>query len=152
MGGFPNRPDRTDYGPEYADERPVTDASREIAASIFNMDFWQLAGLGKIAPKAVLMCSVAGGVVTTDEQMLAFDPNAALSTLTWTYVGVGDFDLDFSSQYPDELGNNVNLSLVGGIVLATGTSPLVGSVEMVSGYEISVHFASDPTGFALVLW
>jgi hypothetical protein len=117
------------------------------------MDFWQLAGLGKIAPKAVLVCTVTGGsAVTTDEQMLAFDPNGALSTLTWSFVGVGDYDLTFASQYPDELGNNVNLSLVGGIALATGSSPLVGSVEMTSGYELTVHFASDPAGFVLVLW
>jgi len=151
MGGFPNRPDRTDFGPTYEDERPVQDAKREIAASIFNMDFWQLAGLGKVAPKAVLVCTVSGAVTTTD-QMLAFDPNANLSTLTWTYNGVGDYDLAFSSQYPDELGNNVNLSLVGGIALATGSSPLVGSVDLTSGYELTVNFASDPSGFILILW
>lgn len=152
MGGFPNRPDRTDFGPTYEDERPVGDTKREIAASIFNMDFWQLAGLSKVAPKVVLVCSVSGGVVTTDSQMLAFDPNGSLSTLTWTYNGAGDYDLAFSSQYPDELGNNVNLSLDGGIVLATGSSPLVGSVDLTSGYELTVNFASDPTGFVIVVW
>lgn len=152
MGGFPNRPDRTDFGPTYEDERPVEDAKREISAGIFNMDFWQLAGVGKVSPKAVLICSVGGSAVTTDEQMLAFDPNAALSTLAWTYNGAGDYDLAFSSQYPDELGNNVNLSLIAGIALAMGSSPLVGSVELTSGYELTVHFASDPSEFILVLW
>lgn len=151
MGGFPNRPDRTDFGPTYEDERPVTDAKREIAASIFELLFWQLGGLGKIAPKAVLVCTV-NGAVTTVEQMLAFDPNADLSTLTWTYNGAGDYDLAFSSQYPDEGGTNRNLSLVGGIVLATGATPLVGSVELTSGYELTVHFASDPAGFVMIVW
>jgi hypothetical protein len=152
MGGFPTRPNRVAFGPDYEDERAVQDTKREIGAGIFNLSFWQLAGIGRVIPKAVLFCAVAGSACTTTMQLLSFDPNGMLGLLTWTYDGVGEYSIAFASQYPDELGNNVNLSLTGGIALATGATPLPGSVEMSSGYEATINFASDPAAFVVIFW
>lgn len=158
MSGFPVRPNRTAFGGDYVDERPVEDTEKEISASIFNLSFWQLAGLGRVIPKAVLVCSVAGGVVTTDYQLLVFDPNGSLSTLTWTYNGVGDYSLAFASQYPDENGTNQNLSLVGALAGVMDSTPVISSVDLTSGYEADVYFlddagaAADPAGFVVVFW
>jgi len=152
MGGFPTRPSRTSFGPDYEDERPVQDSKREVGAGIFNLGFWQLAGVGRVSPRVVLFCAVAGSACTTVQQMLAFDPDGLLGLLTWTYNGAGSYSIAFASQYPDELGNDINVSLLGGIALSASSSPLVGSVEMTSAYEATVHFASDPTDFVMVLW
>ena len=158
MGGFPTRPNRDAFGPDYEDERPVQDVKREVGASIFNLLFHQVAGLGRVAPKAVLICTYAAGVVTTAYQMLAFDPNSELSLLTWVYVGAGNYQFAFASQYADEQGNLTNLSLIGGAAFAMGSTPRLGSVDLSSGYEGSVRFmthvgvAANPASFVVVLW
>ena len=158
MSGFPTRPNRAAFGPTYEEERPVQDAKREIGADIFNLSFWQLSGLGRVAPKAVLVCSVSGSAVTTEEQMLAFDPDDQLSKLTWSYGGVGDYSVAFQQQYPDEQGNDVNLALIGGVAVAMGATPRLGSVDLTSAYEADVYFATDagaavdPAGFVVFFW
>jgi hypothetical protein len=158
MGGFPTRPNRDTFGPDYVDERAVQDATKEIAAAIFNLLFHQLAGIGKVVPRAVLVCTVGGSAVTTANQLLAWDPNDELSTLTWTYNGAGDFSIAFASQYEDEAGNDVNLSLIGGAAFAMGSTPMLGSVNLTSGYEAGVYFtthagvAGDPATFVVVFW
>jgi hypothetical protein len=152
MGGFPTRPNRVAYGPDYEDERAVQDAKREIGAGIFNLGFWQLAGLGRVAPKAIMFCDVAGSTCVTAQQLLAFDPNGLLSNMIWTYDGVGRYSVAFLNQYPDELGNSVNLALIGGIALSTASDPLVGSVVLTNDHVASVHFVSDPSSFVVLLW
>jgi len=88
---------------------------RENSAANFNLSFWQLAGLGRVDPRAVLRCTVSGGVVTTVDQLLAWDANGGLSPLAWTYKGVGFYEFAFAVQYPDERGINVNLVLTAGL-------------------------------------
>lgn len=158
MAGFPTRPNKDSFGSDLVDERPVQDPTKEIAAAIFNLKHWQIAGVGIVAAKAVLVATVVGGVVTTVDQLLAFDPTQAVSLLTWTYNGVGDFSLDFAQQYPNELGVDTNLALVGGIAVAMGATPRLGSVDLTSGYEMEVYFLTDagagvdPAKFVLILW
>lgn len=115
MAGFPTRANRTAFGPTLTEYKPVTDPTREIGATTFNLDFWQLAGVGRVVPRAVLRCTVSGGVVTTADQLLAWDANAGLSPITWTYHGVGAYGFTFASQYPDERGINVNLAFTDGV-------------------------------------
>jgi hypothetical protein len=115
MGGFPTRANRAAYGPTREDYKPVTDPIRQNSAADFNLAYWQLAGLGRVTPRAVLRCTVSGGAVTTVDQLLSWDADAGLSALTWTYQGVGAYEFAFSSQYPDELGSNVTLSLIAGV-------------------------------------
>jgi len=116
MGGFPTRANRAAFGPTREDVKPVTDPARENSAADFNLSFWQLAGLGRVSPRAVLRCTVAGGVVTTVDQLLAWDANAGLSPIAWTYRGVGVYSFTFASQYPDERPVNVALALTAGMV------------------------------------
>jgi len=158
MSGFPNRPTRNDFGPTYENERPVQDPKREVGEDIYNLNFWQVAGLGLVAPKVIIVATVAGSVVTTVNQFLAFDPSRSLSALTWTYEGVGHYSFDFQSQYPDEVGNNVNLSLVAGGAFVQGSTPLMSSLDLTSGYEGDLYFeddagaATNPSKFMMVIW
>jgi hypothetical protein len=157
MGGFPTRPNRSAYGPDYEDERPVENVKREIGAGIFNLSFWQIAGIGRVVPKAVLICSVDDGVITTLNQLLAFDPNGELSLLAWTYNSAGSYSLAFADKYPDELENDINTGLIGGLAQSMDGTPLLASVDMDSDHDANVHFASvaapaDPTLFIVVFW
>jgi len=115
MAGFPTRANRVAFGPTRQDYKPVTDPVRQNSAADFNLAYWQLAGIGRVAPRAVLRCTVAGGVVTTAEQLIAWDSNGALSPLTWTYRGVGFYEFAFAAQYPNELGSNTSLVLMSGL-------------------------------------
>jgi hypothetical protein len=111
MAGFPTRANRAAFGPTLQDYKPVTDPTREIGAATLNLSHWQLAGLGRVAARAVLRCTVSGGVVTTAEQLLAWDANGSISPIVWTYLGVGFYRFAFATSYHDELGNDVNLIL-----------------------------------------
>lgn len=109
--GFPTRSNRSAFGPTRVDYKPVTDPTRQNSAADFNTLFWQVAGLGQVTPRAVLRCTVSGGVVTTVDQQLAWDAEGALSPISWTYHNVGVYEWAFASQYPNELGVNTNLVL-----------------------------------------
>ena len=116
MGGFPTRANRAAFGPTRQDFKPVTDPVRENGAADYNLAYWQLAGLGRVTPRAVLRCTVSGGVVTTADQLIAWDANAGLSPLTWTYRGVGFYEFAFAATYPNELGSNIATVLMAGLV------------------------------------
>lgn len=156
--GFPTRPNRAAFGPDYENERPVTDVKREIGAGIFNLSFWQLAGLSRVAPRAILVASVSGGAVTTTHQMLAWDPNGELPLLAWTYDGVGEYSVALDDQYPDEQGTDVDTALVGGLAGAMGTVAAFPLVELSSDHEATVYFfdaagsAADPDSFIVCFW
>jgi hypothetical protein len=125
MGGFPTRTNRTALGGTYEDYKPVTDALREISASTYNLNFWQVAGLSQSAPIGWLLCTVSGAAVTTAEQALAWDPDGGLAPLTWTYKATGVYEFEFAQQYPDQRGVDINLVLRGAVALpvrAKGTA------------------------------
>lgn len=158
MSGFPTRPDRDSFGPTYENERPVNNPKRELGDSVFNLNFWQLAGSGLVIPRAMIVASVSGSAVTTQNQGLAWDPNGNVSNLIWTYEGVGHYSADFLSQYVDENGTLVNLSLIAGAAFPQGTAARFGTVNLTSGYEFDVYFftdagvAVDPGSFLILLW
>jgi hypothetical protein len=129
VSGFPTRISRTSLGPELENERPVKDPTREIGAGAFNLEWWQSSGMNRTAPQAVFLCSVdsAGTTVTVDYQGLAFDPNDGVSPITFTYKQVGYYTFAFASQYPDETGSNISLSIEGGMVVPTGTNQYSGT-------------------------
>ena len=116
MGGLPTRSNRDAFGPDYQNVRPVSDPTKEIGANIINLQMWDLAGAVQTIPKAFIKARVVGGVVSVIEQMLSFDPNSVQSLIPFVYVGAGNYTFAFDAQYPNELGNDVNTGLIGGIV------------------------------------
>lgn len=127
MGGFPTRASRSSLGPTYENEAPVTDPTREIDASVYNINFWQVAGISQTSPIVVIKATVSGGVVTTQEQALAWDPNSGISKISFVYEAAGIYSFAFSSQYPDERGTNVSLTLRSGLVTASNSIPYNGT-------------------------
>ena len=159
MSGFPNRPKRTDLGPTYENERPVTNPKREIGFNIFNLDFWQLSGLGRVAPLAVLIADVSEPSPVITYQGLAFDPNNALGSISISY-GQSFYDIQFAAEYPDENGELVTLDIKGGIAASLDPAvPALGTAHIITGNNVEVHFVRvldavpvDVTSFILVLW
>jgi len=127
MSGFPTRTNRSAFGPELENVREVSDPQREIGAATYNLGWWNLAGMSRTCPLATFRCTVSGGVITVGSQSIAFDPNAALSNLTFTYESVGRYSFAFASQYPDQRGVNVALELMGGIAITGNQSPYRGT-------------------------
>jgi len=117
--GFPDRTSRTDIGPTLENERPVTNPLKEIPAGAFNEAFWQAAGMSQVTPKAVLHCTVSGGVVTVAAQGLTWDPDGALANIVFTYINAGYYEFAFANQYPDEAGVNQSTNITGGMVQVT---------------------------------
>lgn len=134
MSGFPNRIARSSLGPDVIDTYPVKDPRKAIAARIHNLMFWQLAGAQLGSARCIIGATVAGSLVTTDYQTLAFDPEGALGLLAWFYDGVGDYSFDFpETSYPDEAGNDVPLVIPFGAAFArelNGSNLVVGQVIM----------------------
>jgi hypothetical protein len=97
------------------DTWPVTDPRKAIPAASFMLAWWQLAGAALVVPKAIIGVTMVGIVPTTTYQALAFDPDGTLPLLGWTRSIAGVYSYSFpQSEYPDELGNPVTLSFIGG--------------------------------------
>lgn len=122
MSGFPNRPIRATLGPALEDEFPVTNPKKEQGADVFTLGWWQVAGAGLVVPRAVLFVDVVAATsATTTSQMLAWDVDQSLALLGWTYVGLGNFDITFASQYVDQTDTLRTLTLLGGFASVTDT-------------------------------
>ena len=125
--GWPSRSNRDAYGPTMEEEYPVVNPKRELSAATINLAWWQLAGLGRIAPKVLIKGEVAAGVVTNVYQGLSFDPQGALPSLPFVYEGRGVYSFAFDEEYPDENGVDRPLGLTGGLAIAVAGEPYTGT-------------------------
>jgi len=126
MSGFPRRASRTAFGPALTNRRVVSDPTQEIDAATYTLGWWQISGMDRTAPMAVFTCTVAGSVITVVHQALAFDPDAGLVDLVFTYEAAGRYSFAFASQYPDQRGEDVDLELIGGLANPSNQAPYRG--------------------------
>jgi len=122
MAGFPTRTSRDGFGPTLENERAVKNEKIEISAERFNSAWWNLAGLSQVGAKALIHATVSGGVVTNAFQSFAFDPNGAVSPITFTYEAAGWFSFALSATYPDETGASIATALESGFVQLSDAS------------------------------
>jgi hypothetical protein len=67
------------------------------------------------APRARILFGRNGAAYETISQGLAFDSDAALPLIVWTYIAPGQYRYTFpETEYPDENGNLVTLDFDGG--------------------------------------
>ena len=78
MSGWPNRASRSSFGQQYEDSTPVRDPRKQIGAQQMNLDFWQVAGMGRVSPRAFLHFTGAASPVILNRGE-AWNPDA-LST------------------------------------------------------------------------
>jgi hypothetical protein len=110
---FPARPNRTAFGPDYEDAKPVRNPKQQLGAEVINDVFWQVAGLGMASNRFLLSCTTSGGALTLENQNLAWDPKQDLAPITSLYVGVGHYRFTFDTEYPNRLGDMVTTSFAG---------------------------------------
>lgn len=134
MGGFPNRPGRDDFGATMEDALLVENPKQDISAFIFNLSFWQLAGLSRVSPRAVIAFTVDAvpAVDGVPFQALAWDPEALLPALVIVRTGVGIYQIPFAATYPDETGTQRATALIGGFATVLGISALEAKINMVN--------------------
>jgi len=160
MSGFPTRTGRGGYGPDPINSRPVRDPARQLdGETVGRLMFWQLGGLGLVAPIATFGATVTGSAVSLAWHAEAFQP-AGGNGPTLTYTSAGVYAVSYSASYPDETSNASPLVLRGGAAIALGASVLHGQVEIgSSGYAATVRFwalpavtAANPAAFFVAFW
>ena len=142
MAGWPIRPSRASFGPTYENERAVKDPKKDIGAPIFNLDFWQLAGMGLVVPRAAIVFTVDAvpAVSAVPYQGLAWDPDSDIPVLAVARTGVGVYDIPFVASYPDENGQAQALALIAGGGFNMSPTPNI----------VKVHFPAPPAAQVLV--
>lgn len=158
MAGFPNRPSRAAYGPTREDERPVQNPKRELGAQDMNVNFWQVAGMGLTAARAVIgVDSLGTPAVANFYQGLAWDPLQQLPDIVVTRNGVGDYTAVFQSTYADEQGTSIPTSLKAGKATPQGPNDYRGTVELPDAQTANIYLfdaagAPVDSDFLLELW
>lgn len=141
--GFPNRPDRNDFGPPLVNVRPVTQPDRELGAEPVNLAWWQAAGAGRTVPMATIIYN--GTTNTLVHRALAFDPNEVLppSAVTIVKNGTGDYTVTFQASYPDEAGRQVVFAPRAALAMVqSNVNPNIQGVCGVSGQSVTVRVAN----------
>ncbi len=100
---LPNVSDPTEYGLPFKDydSNGVVDHETEQTAAQYEKHAVDVAALSHTCPRAIAVCSVAGGVVTVDAYRSVWGDTAAVYPRT-TYNGPGDYTLTWlPAGYPD---------------------------------------------------
>jgi hypothetical protein len=116
-GGFPTRPTRDSFGPTYEQARPADDPSQELEADPLNLLCHQSAGIGLIAPRAIIVAEYTGGQWVYTYRAEAWNPKSAQAHPEITRDGAGDYHVDFASSYLDKDGNEVTTQLLGALCI-----------------------------------
>jgi hypothetical protein len=146
MSGFPTRPDRNAFGATMVNSGAVRDPSRHLDASVWNLMAWQVAGLGLLAPRAMLYFNAAAfsAIVARAE---AWNPkregSGAYADPEITVNGAGNYTVAWPSSIPDELGNALSLAFSFAQAFPVNADPSVlkkAQAAIVSGtpYQIRV--------------
>lgn len=159
MGGFPVRPDRSAFGPDAVDRFAVRDPTRELAASIGNLLFWQVAGMGIVCARAVVKIAIDGlGVPTIAASAEAWDPKG-LYIPTITDGGPGSYLVSYAATYPDKDGTSQTTNLEGAAAFVQTTSDFRATAEVQANKrEVEVRVRNgagaltDPAEVLLVIW
>jgi hypothetical protein len=113
-GGFPTRPQLSDFGPiVLADARPVRDPTIELAAQHWNRMKHQVAGMGILAPRVAAKVTVANPALLLSHGE-AWNPQLKTSgnfaAPTPAYVSTGRATLTYLTPVEDETGANVAIA------------------------------------------
>lgn len=143
MPGFPTRPDRSAFGPTIEEERPVTNPKKEIGANTFNLDYWQVAGMGKVVSRVKLAASYNGATMDVDYQGLAWDPKGVVPDLVVTRTGAGIYTVDFAATYDDEQENPIAVALqfptAKALPALASTGPWHANAVLLSAVQVEVR-------------
>jgi len=168
MSGFPTRPTRATFGPPLENRRPVRNPRRELDASLASLAFWQVAGLGVVAPIAWVLCAKSGDLgdeVTVVSHAEAWNPDGALPGPEVERTAGGIYLVEYAASYPDADGADTLLELLFGAAapqptgeIGAAAESLVGVVTRGSGSIFQVDiirisaYGHRDAGFAAFFW
>jgi hypothetical protein len=113
--GFPTRISRNSLGPKLVDATGPTNSEKKLDAARINLLMWQAVGAQMVVPRLVIHADVVGTVVTTAQQLCAWDVNGEMPTIEWTRTGTGVYTAALDEiSYPDDHENDVAIILRAG--------------------------------------
>lgn len=156
MSGYPDRPARVAFGPTMQNKRTPKIPEKDLSAEQVNLDFWQIAGAGRVLPMALILFD--GATPSILYQALAFDPKQELGDLAFVKNGTGDYTFSFNSTYPNQVGNarpfvpRMSMAMVQGGAMGTRALAAVPAAQDV---QVQVRNAADAltdATFVLAVW
>lgn len=113
MTGFPNRPVRSQFGPQFQDAYPVRDPTREVSAEKGNLAYHQVVGAGLMAPLVLALIDI--DTVAVEANVEAWNKDGLVASPydppTVSNQGGGVYHLTYNAQYPDEGDNLVTIDI-----------------------------------------
>lgn len=106
MSGSPLRPDRDSFGPTFRNSTAVRDPTRQASADSYNLLCWQVAGMGLLAPRAMVIFRaqvgpvLLGRVETWNPKRLS---TGAYADPSLVRASAGNYTVEYPSPIPDEL-------------------------------------------------
>jgi hypothetical protein len=161
VAGFPVRPSRAAFGPKPIDRFPVRDPARYGAANLFDLLYWQVAGLGVAGHVGFVTLTSDGTNLSIVSSGEAWDPDGG-SQPTYSRSAAGTYAIQYAASYLDKDGNTVTTNLLGCIVipqtLISGNSARVTSKVNADKRTVDIRYrnnadslADTPTGDGLIL-
>lgn len=92
--------------------------------------FWQLAGLGIVGGRALVVVASDGTLTAHGE---SWDPDRELAAPGIAHPGTGVYEITYPATAPDENGTQIAIALVGALVTPTA------SVARFPTYEIDAN-------------
>lgn len=145
MAGFPSRISRSSFGPTLEDQWPIVNPKHDVGEAALNLAFWQTAGMNLTAFRGLIYVVVDedAETATTSYQGFAWDPNKTMANLVWTRSAAGVYTFNLpESQYEDERGNLITVTLVGGAVFPQALysgNMVLGQMEKTGARAGTVH-------------
>ena len=117
-GGWPNRIERDDLGPNRTDDGAVTEHEKARAAECDNLADWQLAGLSQTGWRWWFVVHWDGTDLNVEHSGEVWDPNDEF-TPTASRTSAGRYRISYDTTYNDRDGNSVSTALVAvGVITA----------------------------------
>lgn len=155
MAGYPAIPTRAAFGPTMVDEEPITDTETELGADAVNLAFWQAAGAGRTAPRAMLIVDGSDGSITY--QALAWDADGELADVTSARTSAGLYTVTFATTYENEKEVATSFTPRAALAQVQGGAAWLAAWTAISGQVITVRaktaldVATD-ADYVLLVW
>lgn len=112
MSGFPSRMGRLALGPlELRARRPTISPDQELSPEVAKLLFWQVSGVGLVAPLAGCLVNGATGAVVSAWSAWRPDAQAAFAAPTPARTGPGVYSFAYAASYLDQDGTEVATAL-----------------------------------------
>jgi hypothetical protein len=147
--GFPNRPGRSTFGAPLVNAKPVRNPTLNPDADIFNLAFFQIAGMGLMVPRAWVYFdgTPTARIIARAESWNPDAKTAAPYTppvLARTSTGL--YTLTYLSTYPDDSGSQVSLSPVAPVGLQVGSANVRNVAVTASGPVLTINLKEFQAG------